>query len=254
MEIKNYPKISVITPSFNQGEYLEETILSVLNQNYPNIEYIIIDGGSKDKSVEIIKKYDKYIYYWQSQPDKGQSNAINLGFKIATGDILCWLNSDDTFLPGALFQVAEIYKKHKFEFYYSDIFLTNENNIKIKRVKSRKTNFEAQCYGFFAIPQQGSFWTKKVLDEVGYLNEENKTCMDGEFFIKILKNNNLRIFKDNYPIANFRIHSLSLTGSHHNKIQYKKDRNMLINKYLKNFSFYKKFYYNYIYRFLISFK
>lgn len=97
-----YPKITLVTPSFNQGEFIEETIRSVLLQNYPNLEYIIIDGGSTDDTVAIIKKYEKYISYWISEKDKGQSEAINKGLKIATGEIFNWLNSDDYYAPGTL--------------------------------------------------------------------------------------------------------------------------------------------------------
>jgi len=103
------PKISIITPSYNQGKYLEKTILSVLDQGYPNLEYIIIDGGSTDESVEIIRKYQDRLAYWVSEPDRGQSHAINKGFERATGDILAWLNSDDWYVAGALLAVAEAF-------------------------------------------------------------------------------------------------------------------------------------------------
>ena len=107
-----YPKISIITPSYNQGQYLEETILSVINQNYPNLEYIIIDGGSTDNSVEIIKKYEKNISYWVSEKDHGQSNAINKGLAIATGDIVAWLNSDDQYCEKSLDIISNTFKQH----------------------------------------------------------------------------------------------------------------------------------------------
>jgi len=97
-----FPRISVITPSYNQGHFLDQTIRSVLDQNYPNLEYIIIDGGSTDQSVEIIKKYEDQLLYWVSEPDRGQSHALNKGFARATGDILCWINSDDCLEKGAL--------------------------------------------------------------------------------------------------------------------------------------------------------
>jgi glycosyltransferase involved in cell wall biosynthesis len=100
------PKISIVTPSFNQGEFLEECIDSVLSQNYPNLEYIIMDGGSTDISILIIKKYEKYLTYWQSQPDGGHYAALNQGFNKTTGEIMAWLNSDDKYHPNAFFKVA----------------------------------------------------------------------------------------------------------------------------------------------------
>src|SRR5580700_341038 len=107
------PKISIITPSYNQGQFIEETILSILNQNYPNLEYLIIDGKSTDSTIEIIKKYEQKIFYWVSEKDSGQSEAINKGFQKATGEIVCWLNSDDILMPNALNEVAAQFIKNK---------------------------------------------------------------------------------------------------------------------------------------------
>ena len=104
-----YPKISIVTPSFNQGIYIEATILSVLDQNYPNLEYIIIDGGSTDETVNIIKKYEQYLSYWVSEPDKGQTDAINKGFAKCTGDIFNWINSDDYYEPGTFYTLAKLF-------------------------------------------------------------------------------------------------------------------------------------------------
>jgi glycosyltransferase involved in cell wall biosynthesis len=104
------PKITVVTPSYNQAQFLEQTILSVIGQEYPNLEYILMDGGSKDGSVEIIKKYEQHFTYWQSEKDNGQGAAINAGFAKATGDILCWLNSDDLFMPGTLLKIGRMFQ------------------------------------------------------------------------------------------------------------------------------------------------
>ena len=104
----DYPRISIVTPSYNQGQFIEQTIRSVLLQDYPNLEYIIIDGGSTDNTTEIIKKYEQYITYWVSEPDLGQYDAINKGFDRATGDIMAWLNSDDVYFPFAFKTVASI--------------------------------------------------------------------------------------------------------------------------------------------------
>ena len=106
------PKISIITPSFNQGIYIEETIRSVLLQGYPNLEFIVMDGGSTDETVEILKKYDEFITFWASKPDEGQSDAINQGIERATGDIFNWINSDDLLAPNALHELAAVFQKN----------------------------------------------------------------------------------------------------------------------------------------------
>src|SRR5437867_7923227 len=122
----SWPRITIVTPSYNQGLYLEQTILSVLNQNYPNLEYIIMDGGSSDNSVEIIRKYEKYLVHWESKSDEGQAAAIADGFRLAAGEILAYLNSDDLYLPGALRKVGEFFNQHKqVQFMYGDCLIVD---------------------------------------------------------------------------------------------------------------------------------
>ena len=120
MNLTSCPRITIITPSLNQGEFLEDTILSILNQNYPNLEYFIVDGGSTDNSVDIIKKYEHRIDWWVSEPDRGQSHAINKGLERATGDIINWINSDDLLFPGALQRVASCYQRHSWKSAFND--------------------------------------------------------------------------------------------------------------------------------------
>lgn len=177
-------KFSIITPSYNQGQYLEQTIQSVLDQNYPNLEYIIMDGGSTDNSVEIIKKYESQLAYWQSEPDDGQADAINRGFKMATGDVLAWLNSDDYYTPGTLHQVAELLTSDDLKIVFGECDLYHEKSGKIRPSKvfenAKSHNIELSDY----LIQPSSFWTKKTFEEVGELDIKLCYTFDWEWFIR----------------------------------------------------------------------
>jgi glycosyltransferase involved in cell wall biosynthesis len=188
MNLTPGPRITIITPSFNQGEFLEDTIHSILNQNYPNLEYFIVDGGSTDNSVDIIKKYEHRIDWWVSEPDRGQSHAINRGLARATGDIINWINSDDLLFPGALRRVASCYQRH-----HGNVHLmTGENALisetgKILRISSPSSIWAMSCRDLvFPIMQQSSFFTRKALDLVGLLNENLHAIMDSEYYSRIL--------------------------------------------------------------------
>lgn len=183
-----WPRITIITPSFNQGEFIEETILSILNQGYPNLEYFIVDGGSKDNSLEIIKKYHERIDWWISEPDRGQSHAINKGLERATGDIINWINSDDLLFPGALRLVADCFQKCQGSMH----LMTGEHarisaDGKILKISSPPSRRAISLRNLIIpIGQQSSFFTRKALDLVGLLNEDLHAIMDMDFYYRII--------------------------------------------------------------------
>lgn len=207
----NYPKISIITPSYNQGQFLEETILSVLNQNYPNLEYIIIDGDSTDNSVEIIKKYEKHLAYWVSEKDNGQAHAINKGFKKATGDIVCWINSDDLLIKGALKTIANYFLSNPDVQFVNGYTLRIDKDSKIlfnNHIMKQSVFFAKQ--GVFNIAQQSMFWKKELFAKIGFLDESFRAEMDKEFLIRILEAK-IKIGHINKTLGAIRIHDSTKT-------------------------------------------
>ena len=137
------PLVSIITPSFNQAQYLEQTIQSVLSQDYPNIEYIIMDGGSTDGSVDIIKKYQDKIKYWVSEQDAGQTEAINKGFAKAQGEILAWINSDDSYNPNAVSEAVKyLIENPNVAMVYADCNFIDENGNVIGKFNAKQTNYK----------------------------------------------------------------------------------------------------------------
>jgi glycosyltransferase involved in cell wall biosynthesis len=186
--MQNFPKISVITPSFNQGAYLERTILSVLGQNYPNLEYIIIDGGSSDNSIEIIKKYESQLAYWVSEKDAGQSYAINKGLRLATGDWVAWQNSDDTYQPGIFFELSMAAKQNP----STGLIIGNMNLIDIDDVIINnliyvKPTYRSVLAEGMVLANQAAFWKRSLHQEIGFLNDDMHFGFDYEWFLRILK-------------------------------------------------------------------
>ncbi len=208
----SWPKISIVTPSYNQGQFLERTILSVLNQNYPNLEYIIIDGGSTDGSVEIIKKYEKYLIYWVSELDRGQAHAINKGFKVATGELVGWQNSDDIYLPSAFYKIArKFYENPDADLVFGNKYAIDENENIIRDMRYVSFNRKSLLYEGSALSNQTAFWKKELTDKVGVLDENFKFCMDYDFWVKAAKNSEFLLLRD--YLGCFRNHKDSKTST-----------------------------------------
>jgi len=180
-----FPRISIVTPSFNQAEFVERTIMSVLNQGYPNLEFIIIDGGSEDGSVDIIKKYQKHISYWVSEPDEGQTDAINKGFRMATGELVAWQNSDDIYLPGALSRVAQEYITNPgCHVYFGNIYLIDSADKILREMRFHPFHIGHLMFYDWNLSSQGAFIRRDVFNHVGYL-QNIPVCFDWEWFIRL---------------------------------------------------------------------
>ena len=209
----DYPKITIVTPSYNQGVFIEKTILSVISQGYPHLEYLVCDGGSTDETVEILRKYDWQITWWCSEKDKGQTDAINKGMRRATGDIVGWLNSDDVMLPGTLWTVARFYQQHP------DTDFANGYTIEIDQ-DGKIINFMhmvmSQFFfkrGSYNISQLGMFWRREIFDKIGYLDESFHACMDVEWLIRVYEAG-LRVRRINKNLGAIRIYEETKTAQH----------------------------------------
>ena len=190
VEATPWPRISIVTPSYNQGWFIEGTIRSVLLQGYPNLEYIVIDGGSTDESLDIIKRYEPWLTYWVSEPDRGQSHAINKGFRIASGEVAAWLNSDDQYLPGTLITIAE----HAHRYPEAGAWAGGGRRID---PRSGKVIWErlppglefSQILGWnkYYLPQPSCFLNRRVLKDDIYLDESYHLQMDFDLWLRISK-------------------------------------------------------------------
>lgn len=187
MSTNQLPIISIVTPSFNQGQYLEETILSVLNQDYPALEFFIIDGGSTDGSVEIIKKYAHRLTYWESKPDRGQSHGINKGFRMASGEIVAWLNSDDLLAPGALKVVAQAWQKNpRLGLISGQTEIIDQAGKPTGNVFGSEPNvINSLLSSENPVSQPSTFFSTSALKEVGFLDETLHMSMDWDLWLRI---------------------------------------------------------------------
>jgi glycosyltransferase involved in cell wall biosynthesis len=206
------PKVTIITPSFNQADYLEATIQSVLNQTYQNIEYFIVDGGSTDGSVGLIKSYQDRLAGWVSEPDRGQTDAINKGFGLATGEIIAWLNSDDTYLPQVVEQAVSYLNGHpEVGLVYGDANYIDARGRVIGRFPAAQTSLAKLRRGYVHIPQQASFFRKSLWDQVGPLDPDFFFAMDYDLWVRLAAVSTIQYVPQVW--ANFRLHQDAKTIS-----------------------------------------
>jgi len=215
--MKQYPKVTIVTPSYNQAHFIQRTIDSILGQEYPNLEYIVMDGGSKDGTVEILKSYGKQII-WKSEKDGGQSEAINKGLRMATGEIVAFLNSDDTYEPGAIERVVKFFEANPSKkWVYGKCRIVDENDREIRRPITWYKNIKLKKYTFRKllaenfISQPATFWKHELLDEIGYINEDEHYTMDYEYWLRIGQKYPAGVI--NAYLADFRMYSTSKSGS-----------------------------------------
>ena len=211
------PKISVVTPSLNQARFIEETIQSVINQKYPDIEHIIIDGGSTEGTIEILKKYPHL--HWISEPDRGQAHALNKGFRMATGEIIGWLNSDDTYCPNIFHAIAEEFKNNDIFIVCGDGFETDDNSKVLRPLYSRHTQPEDLIRYWkwkYEFVQPAFFFRRSIFDEIGYLDESLYYAMDYDYFIRLGLRYEFKYIRQ--PFANLRLYGESKTGRNFQKI------------------------------------
>ncbi len=201
------PLVSIITPSFNQVPFIAATIDSVLTQDYPHIEYIIVDGGSTDGSVDIIKSYADKLAWWVSEKDKGQTDAINKGFLHAKGQILAWLNSDDTYEAGAISAAVDFLMKNpEVGLVYGNCNFIDENGYKFGEFNAAQTDFKKLQQGYVHIPQQASFWRAELWKKIAPLDDSFFFAMDYDLWTRLARISELR-YLSGETWANFRLHS-----------------------------------------------
>lgn len=224
----NWPKISIVMPSFNQARFLERTMRSVLDQNYPNLEYIIIDGGSTDGSVEIIKKYEDRLAYWVSERDRGQSHALNKGFARATGDLIGWLNSDDLYCAGAFEQAVEGYRNHpENDAWYGGLYIIDSEDRILDALWTLDADPAYITLVGMNIFHQALFWRRELMQQVGMIDESLHFAMDWDFIIRLLLAGRFKRIRRH--LGMFRVHEEAKTTNLTEVGE--RDRQLLLERY-----------------------
>lgn len=189
----SYPKISVVVPSFNQARFLEDTLLSVIEQQYPALELVVIDGGSTDNSVEIIKRYQSDLSYWVSEPDGGQTKGLIKGFERSTGEILCWLNSDDLMMNNCLDEVAQYFSDHPdVDMVFGNATWINEQGASLREQREIPFNRFIWMYTYNYIPGMSAYWRREIYKRVEGLNPEYNLSMDADLWIRFADNGRIK--------------------------------------------------------------
>lgn len=239
--MNTFPKISIVTPSYNQGKYLERTILSVVQQNYPNLEYIIIDGGSTDNSVEIIKKYESKLSYWVSEKDRGQAHALNKGFQKITGDIVAWINSDDWYEEGVFEEIVKNFKMNPTGIWLGDCTKRFENGKKDRVLKPAVPTFQSLTRYWrknFCPPQPSIFFPHSCLKTTGFLDESLNYAMDLDLWIRMACHFNF--YHVNRNLSNYLVHDVSKSGSVNAFKNFRKEWKLVCFRHLSKASFKEK--------------
>jgi glycosyltransferase involved in cell wall biosynthesis len=232
MQKLDYPLVSIITPCWNSEDYIEETIKSIINQSYKNIELIIIDGGSSDGTLNIIRKYEKSVDYWISEKDSGMYQAINKGLRRASGDIVAYLNSDDQYYNNTIKSVVQYFKDNiDVELIYGDLAFVDQNGKYLYKKRYPKFCLDRLIRSDFCmIGQPAAFWRNNLHNKIGYFDESYKLVADYDFFVRAAMY--VKITHTSQVLAAFRLHSASLTLK--NREIGKREIENVQDKYLKN--------------------
>lgn len=237
--VKSYkalPKISIITPTLNQAKFIERTILSVLNQGYPDLEYLVFDGGSTDGTQEILQRYSAKIKWW-SEPDRGQSHALNKGLQICTGEIIGFINSDDEYEPGALLKVGQFFSLHPEAMWITGkCRIIDEDDkevfsfISIYKHTLLRLHHPALLAIVDYIPQPSTFWRRVIVEEIGLFDESLRYVMDYDYWLRISKR--YRLYYINEYLARFRIYPSSKTWQ--SVVSQDKEEEKMVQRYVKS--------------------
>jgi glycosyltransferase involved in cell wall biosynthesis len=206
------PRISIVTPSFNQGKFIEKTIRSVVDQAYPNLEYIIIDGGSKDETVDVIRRYEKHLAYWVSENDRGAADAIAKGFASATGDIFAYLNSDDVYLPGALQSIADVMRDPSIDVAFGNMYWMDTDGKTIGERRQTRFTRLGYLFGGSDLMQPATFWRKDLYFKCGGIDASYQFTFDTDLFFRFALAG-ARFERVDQFLASFRIHEQSKSSN-----------------------------------------